>query len=116
MGALAVLVTGMLASAKSGQLRKGGYVDATTQQPMPAFSGTVTGFTGKTLTVESSESNTILFNCSKKTKYYAAEKRIGASEIGKGARVVVEAKMAPDGTLDAVNVRLEPRRGKESAP
>ena len=77
MGALAVLVTGMLASAKSGQLRKGGYVDATTQQPMPAFSGTVTGFTGKTLTVESPESNTILFNCSKKTKYYAAEKRIG---------------------------------------
>lgn len=79
----------------------------TPDEPLPNFTGTVRGIGSKTLTLEGPESNTLQFNCSKKTKYYDGSKKIKSSAIQAGDRVSVEAKRAPDGTLDAVNVRLE---------
>jgi len=75
--------------------------------PLPSFDGTVRGIDSKLLTLERPDSNTIEFNCSKKTKYYdGSDKKIKPSAIKAGDRVLVEAKRALDGTLDAVNVRL----------
>jgi hypothetical protein len=75
--------------------------------PLPSFGGTVRGIDSKALTIERPDANTIAFNCSKKTTYYDGSKKIKVSEIKPGDQVSVEAKRAPDGSLDAVNVRLE---------
>jgi hypothetical protein len=76
-------------------------------ESLPSFAGTVRGIDSKALTLERPDANTLEFNCSKKTKYYDGSKKVKASAIKPGDRVSVEAKRAPDGTLDAVNVRLE---------
>lgn len=75
--------------------------------PLPSFDGTVRGIDRKLLTLERPDSNMLEFNCSKKTKYYDGSKTIKPSAIKAGDRVLVEAKRALDGTLDAVNVRLD---------
>ncbi len=78
-----------------------------TAEPLPSFAGTVRGIDSKGLTIERPDANTLQFNCTRKTTYYDGSKKIKASAIKPGAQVSVEAKRALDGTLDAVNVRLE---------
>jgi hypothetical protein len=77
------------------------------QEPLATFTGTVRGADSKTLTLEGPESNTLVFHCSKKTRYFSGSKKIKPSAIQAGDRVSVEATRAVDGTLDAVNVRRE---------
>lgn len=73
---------------------------------LPNFDGTVRGIDSKGLTIELPDSNTLEFNCTKKTKYYDGTKKIKPKDIKPGDHVSVEAKPAPDRSLDAVNVRL----------
>lgn len=77
------------------------------QDPLASFTGTVRGADSKTLTLEGADSNTLVFHCSRKTRYYSGSRKIKASGIKAGDRVSVEATRAVDGTLDAINVRLE---------
>jgi len=73
---------------------------------LPNFDGTVRGIDSKGLTIELPDSNTLEFNCSKKTNYFDGTKKIKPKDIRPGDHVSVEAKPAPDRSLDAVNVRL----------
>jgi len=77
---------------------------------LPSFSGRVLGVGDKVLTLERPDSNTIEFHCSGKTRYYDGAKKVKASAIAPGDEVSVEAKRAPDGSLDAVNVLLVHRK------
>lgn len=79
-------------------------------EPLPSFDGTVRGIDSKLLTLERPDSNTIEFYCSKKTKFYDGSKKLKASAIKAGDKVLVEARRAPDGSLDAVNIRLDHKK------
>ncbi len=76
---------------------------------MPTFLGTVKGIDGKVLSLESDDGNSMQFTCTRKTVFYDGKKRIKATDLKPGEYVSVQAKMAPDQTLDAVVVRREQR-------
>lgn len=84
----------------------------TSKQPMPAFSGKVLDIDNKRLTLESQGTNTLEFNRTRKTEYYDGKEKIKAGVIKAGDRVTIETRKAPDGTLDAVIVRLERQPAK----
>ena len=75
--------------------------------PLATFSGTVHDMNGKTLTVEDEDAKALHFFCTHKTRYFDGTKKIKGSDIRPGDRVSVESKTAPDGELEAVNVRRE---------
>jgi hypothetical protein len=77
---------------------------------LPAFDGVVRGLDKKLLTLERPDANTMEFHCSKKTSYYDGTRKIKISAIKDGDPVLVEAKRAPDGSLDAVNIRLNRKK------
>ena len=61
----------------------------------------------KGLNIEGPETNTLLFHFSKKTKYFDGDKEIKRDAIKIDAHVTVDAKRAPDGSMDALSVRVE---------
>lgn len=74
---------------------------------LPSFDGTVRGIDQELLTLERPDSNTMEFHCSKKTHYYDGSRKIKADAVKAGDTVSVDAKRAPDGSLDAVAVRIQ---------
>ena len=91
---------------------QGGPVDT----PLATFQGTVRGLDAKLLTIEGPDGNTMLFHCSRKTKYYDGPKEIKRELIKAGDRVSVEGHRAGDGTMDAVNIRMDHAKPAESTP
>lgn len=86
------------------------------QQPLnvlPNFVGILKSSGNKKLTLEGDDANSIEFNCSKKTKYFDGSKSITQTVLKPGDHLSVEARRAPDGTLDAVNVRLETKKPQQ---
>jgi len=76
------------------------------KQPMPAFVGKVADISDKHLILENEGANTMEFTRSRKTEYYQGKEKIKGSVIQVGDHVTVEARKAPDGTMEAVVVRL----------
>ena len=99
-----LLATGLAACAPAlAQFRP----DTSIQQLLPAFQGTLRGADSKSLLLEGRDANTVQFHCSRKTKYFDGSKAIRPSDLQPGDRLSVEARHAPDGSLDAVTVRRE---------
>jgi hypothetical protein len=117
--ALLLLVAANPASAQYGR-RMG--VGGRSQQPSlsstPAvtFAGIVRGIDAKILNIEGPETNTIVFHFSRKTKYLDGDKEIKRDAIRTDAHVSVDAKRAPDGSMEALNVRLEHPKTEEATP
>lgn len=116
--ALLLLAAAIPVSAQYGR-RMG--VGGRTQQPSlsstPAvtFAGIVRGIDAKLLNMEGPESNTIVFHCSKKTRYFDGGKEIKRDQIKVDAHVSVEAKRAPDGSMDALKIHIEhPKTGEST--
>ena len=84
------------------------------KQPMPAFVGKVADINDKRLTLENEGSNTMEFTRTRKTEFYDGKEKIKGSAIKVGDKVTVETRKAPDGTLDAVIVRLERKPAKRA--
>lgn len=83
--------------------------------PLGTFYGVVKGAGAKTLSIQEAEEHTVVFYCSKKTSYFDREAKIKPADLKAGDPVSVDARLLPDGKLQAVNVRLEhPKPGKES--
>ena len=81
---------------------------------LATFSGTVRGIDGKGMTIEGDDTNAVAFRFTHKTVFLAGQKKIKASDIHADDRVAVEAKKAPDGSLDAVVVHLDRDDAKKS--
>ncbi len=77
------------------------------EELLPTFTGIVRGLGRDTLTLERADANTIDFHCTRKTRYLEGKNKIQMTQIKPGDAVSVEARRAPDGSLDAVTVRLE---------
>lgn len=82
------------------------------KQPMPAFTGKVAEIDNKRMTLENEGSNTMEFNRTRKTEYFDGKDAIKPAAIKTGDTVTIETRKAPDGTLDAVIVRLERPKAK----
>ena len=80
------------------------------EQPLATFSGVVQEIDAKRITLQDNDSNTLQFVCTRKTRYFAGAKRAKAADIKPGDRVSIETKRFPDGELEAINVRLEPKK------
>lgn len=87
--------------------------DKSVEAVLPAFPGTVQSASAKALNLELHDGNTMNFKCSRKTVWLDGEKKVQPSAVKEGDMVVVEGKKAPDGTMDAVYVRLQ--RPKDDA-
>jgi hypothetical protein len=106
----------MLVSVAAWGQYYGGYAperksDKSVEVALPAFAGTAQTVTARLLTLELSDGNTMNFKCSKKTVWLDGEKRVKPEAIKEGDMIVVEGKKAPDGTMDAVYVRLQRPKG-----
>jgi hypothetical protein len=118
--ACVLVVAGVPASAQYGRPRYGG--GGRSQQPSlsstPAvtFTGIVRGGDAKLLNIEGPESNTIVFHCSRKTKYFDGDKEIKRDAIKIDVHVSVDAKRAPDGSMDALKVHIEHPKTDEATP
>jgi len=84
--------------------------------PAVTFTGIVRGFDSKLLNIEGPETNTLVFHCSKKTKYFDGDKEIKKDAIKSDVHVSVDAKRAGDGSMDALNVRLEHPKSEDATP
>jgi len=80
------------------------------QQPLATFIGVVQAIGEKKIDLQDAEGNTLPFVLTHKTRYFAGSKKIKASDIKPGDRVSIETKRFPDGELEAINVRLEPKQ------
>jgi hypothetical protein len=96
------------------RLNTGAHAWAASSTPAVTFTGIVRGFDSKLLNIEGPETNTLVFHCSKKTKYFDGDKEIKKDVIKTDAHVSVEAKRAGDGSMDALNVRLEHPKTEEA--
>lgn len=109
LGLLILLTAGLPAVSQVRQRRYPGQPGPgdTPDQPLATFTGSVQDIDKKSLTLQSEESNTLKFACTHKTHYYDGDKKIKASDIKPGDRVLIETKRFPDGELEAVNIRMQ---------
>ena len=84
------------------------------QEILPSFGGVLRSVSGKQLAIATPDDNEIRFHVVRGTTAYAGAKKISLSALRKGQRVSVEARVAPDGSFDAVTVHVEslPREEK----
>ncbi len=81
--------------------------DKSVEVALPAFPGTVRSISAKTLSVEVHDENLMAFNCTKKTVWLDGDRKIKPDALKVGDLVIVEARKVPDGSLDAIYVRLQ---------
>lgn len=81
---------------------------------LATFTGPVKGVDKKTLLLEVEGDNDLQFHLSRKTTVWDGERKISPQSLKPGTPVSVEAKRFPDGSLDAVHVRVE-QSGKAPA-
>jgi hypothetical protein len=79
------------------------------EQPLATFTGVVEEIDSKKLALQDADSNTLQFVLTHKTHFFSGSKKIKGSAIKRGDRVSIETKRFPDGELEAINVRLEPK-------
>ena len=77
------------------------------EEPLATFRGTVQGSGPKILVVKT-DTDTVDFECSKKTTYQHAGNKVKAADLKAGDLVAVEARHTIDGKVMAVNVILDP--------
>ena len=84
------------------------------EEPLATFRGIVQGAGSKLLVVKT-ETDTVDFECSKRTTFQRGGNKVKASEVKTGDPVAVEAKHTIDGKVMAVNVILDPPPEKAPA-
>jgi hypothetical protein len=76
-------------------------------EPLATFRGIVQG-AGPKLLVVKTETDTVNFECSKKTTYQRGANKVKAGDVKDGDPVAVEARHTIDGKVMAVSVILDP--------
>ncbi len=77
------------------------------EEPLASIYGAVKVSEPKTLIVETADSNTIEFYCTKRTRYFEGNKRISQAQLKPGDLVRVESRTNLLGEPEAVNVYRE---------
>ncbi len=71
------------------------------------FKGTAGAIRKGKLELEVDNENTMVFQLSRKTKYFDGDKAAKAADVLPGVRLTVDGRRAADGVLEAVTVRIE---------
>jgi hypothetical protein len=74
---------------------------------LATFTGPVKGVDKKSILLVVEGENDVQFHISRKTTVWDGDQKISPQNLKPGTPVSVEAKRFPDGSLDAVNVRVE---------
>ena len=74
---------------------------------LATFKGPVKGVDKKSILLEVEGENDVQFHISRKTTVWDGEQKVSPQTLKPGTPVSIEAKRFPDGSLDAVNVRVE---------
>ena len=91
----------------------GGAKDKSEDDLLATFTGTLKGIDKKSLLLEEDAGNEIPMHLTRKTSIRDGDKKLGPSDLKSGTPLAIEAKRFPDGSLDAINVRVEhPKRPK----
>lgn len=91
----------------------GGSKEKSEDDLLATFTGTLKGIDKKSLLLEEEAGNEIPMHLTRKTSIRDGDKKLGPSDLKPGTPLSVEAKRFPDGSLDAVNVRVEhPKKPK----
>jgi hypothetical protein len=77
------------------------------EQPVATMQGKVVAISSKKISVKLSDDNVLDFHVTRKTKFYANGKQADAKIVKVGEPAVMEAIRAGDGSLDALNVRVD---------
>jgi hypothetical protein len=77
------------------------------QEPLATIHGAVQSSTPKKLVVETGDSNTLEFFCTRKTRYFEGKKKITSADLAKDDLVRVESRTNLLGEAEAVNVYRE---------
>ena len=83
------------------------------QEPLATIHGVVQSSTSKKLVVETGDSNTLEFFCTKKTRYFEGKKKITSADLAKDDLVTVESRPTLLGEAEAVNIYREVEKGSE---
>ncbi len=79
-------------------------------EPLATFTGIIRTVSKKRLTVEEESTNTLEFDCDKKTRYFQGKAAVKPSAVEAGTHATVDARRLIDGRLEAVNVHLEKKK------
>lgn len=90
-----------------GGRQPGGAKDKSEDDLLATFTGTLKGIDKKSLLLEEDAGNEIPMHLTRKTSIRDGDKKLGPSDLKAGTPLSIEAKRFPDGSLDAVNVRVE---------
>ncbi len=82
---------------------------------LATFTGPVKGVDKKSILLETEGGNDLQFHLNRKTEVWDGDKKLSPRDLKLGAWVQVEAKRFPDGSLDAVTVRLDPAAARKAA-
>lgn len=76
------------------------------EQPVATMHGKVVSVTSKIVSVKMDDENILDFHLTRKTKYFANGKKADSKILKPGEPVTMEAIRAPDGSVDALNIRV----------
>jgi hypothetical protein len=82
------------------------------EAPLASFAGTIRIIDGKSLTIDGPSSNELQLFFSRKTRCFEGTAKLERSALKQGDVVSVDARRAPDGTMEAITVHREPRKPK----
>ena len=88
--------------------RSTGGKDANDDKLYPTMRGTVKGLDKKGLLLEEDAGNDLPLKITKKTTFWDGDKKLEPSAVPMGALVAVDVHRFPDGSLDALTVRVLP--------
>lgn len=78
--------------------------------PLVTFTGTLRQIDRKIIAIETADGNILQFHCTRKTIFLDGSEKVKPASFKLSDRISVEAKAAPDETLDAVIVRLDRKK------
>ena len=90
----------------------GGAKEKSEDNLLAVFSGPVKGADKKSILLEAEGGNDVQFRVSRKTVVLDGSKKIAPQDLKTGTMIAVEARRFPDGSLDAVTVRVDRPAGK----
>ena len=90
----------------------GGQLGIPEEAPLASFAGTIRVIDSKSLPIDGPSSNALQLFFSRKTHCFEGTAKLERSALKQGDAVSVDARRAPDGTMEAINVHREPRKPK----
>ena len=112
LGLLLVAMPAASQYGRSGGRRQSGPPQDRSGMPQPLvnFDGVLQQIDKKKIAIEGPDGNTLQFHCTGKTAYFDGPNKIKSTGLKVTDPISVEARRAPDGTLDAIAVHLEHKK------